>query len=246
MVGTPKNMVFVAAASTTACSSKRSRIVAEAPAARVPNSPAHRPWTWKSGRARIRRSSGCHSQAATTVRTPASRVAWVWTAPLGFAGRARGVDDEHVVGGLGSRGSRPAAACVRPWPRPRSPPPSRRSGRRPRWARTRTRQRPARRRRRRARPRAPWRSGSAARSPPRRARCRGVPPPSQGWPWTATAPGRPADPVVLQHPGHGGRQVVELAGRDHAVGDRRAPGGRDPPTNWPSGAPARSRRRPAP
>ena len=48
---------------------------ADAPAVRVPNSPAHRPCTWKSGSARTSRSSGSHSQAVQQRRDtrPAGR-----------------------------------------------------------------------------------------------------------------------------------------------------------------------------
>ena len=84
MVGTPKNMVLAGAARRTAASSKRSNTTAEAPAVRVPNSPAQRPCTWKSGRQRTRRSSGVHSQAVSSDETPASSEACVCTAPFGL------------------------------------------------------------------------------------------------------------------------------------------------------------------
>ena len=84
MVGTPKNMVFSGAAPRTAASSKRSNTVAEAPAARVPNNPAHRPWTWKSGKQSTRRSSGVQSHAVNSAEAPARSEAWVWTAPFGL------------------------------------------------------------------------------------------------------------------------------------------------------------------
>ena len=81
--------------------SKRSKTRAEAPAASVPNSPAHSPCTWKSGSARISRSSGCQPQATRSACAPANSERWVWTAPLGSAGGARGVHDQRVVIGPG-------------------------------------------------------------------------------------------------------------------------------------------------
>ena len=66
-----------------ASGSKRSKTVAEPPAANAPKSPAHNPCTWKSGSARISRSSGCQSQARRSASTPANSERWVWTAPLG-------------------------------------------------------------------------------------------------------------------------------------------------------------------
>ncbi len=83
MVGTPKNKVLVGAARRIASSSKRSNTRAEAPAASVPNSPAQRPCTWKSGRQSTRRSSAVQSQAASSDETPATREPWVCTAPFG-------------------------------------------------------------------------------------------------------------------------------------------------------------------
>ena len=84
MVGTPKNMVLAGAAPRTAASSKRSNTTADAPAASVPNRPAHSPCTWKSGRHRTRRSSGSQSQAVSSDETPARSEAWVCTAPFGL------------------------------------------------------------------------------------------------------------------------------------------------------------------
>ena len=47
----------------------------------------------------------------------------------------------------------------------------------------------------------------------------------KGGPGLPQDPVARADPAVLQHPGHAGRQVVELAGRDHvASGGRRSTG----------------------
>ena len=83
MVGTPKNMLHAGAEARTADSSKWSNTAADAPAVNAPNSPAHSPCTWNSGRQRSRRSAGSHSQAPTREVTPASSEAWVWTAPLG-------------------------------------------------------------------------------------------------------------------------------------------------------------------
>ncbi len=84
MVGTPKNMVLSGAAARIAGSSKRSKTTADAPAASVPNKPAQRPCTWKSGRHRMSRSVGSQAQAWSTDEVPARRDAWVWTAPFGF------------------------------------------------------------------------------------------------------------------------------------------------------------------
>ena len=84
MVGTPKNMVLPGAAPRTADSSKRSNTTADAPAASVPNRPAHSPCTWKRGRHRTRRSAGPHAHAESTDEIPARSEACVWTAPLGF------------------------------------------------------------------------------------------------------------------------------------------------------------------
>src|SRR5271165_3036759 len=84
IVGTPKKSEDPepASASTTPASKCSSRTTDD-PVPRAPNSPAHRPWTWKSGRASTRRSVGFHRQASRRDSTPAARLAWVRTAPLG-------------------------------------------------------------------------------------------------------------------------------------------------------------------
>ena len=82
-----------ATASSTAPGSNRSKTMAEAPAASVPKSPAHSPCTWNSGRARMRRSSGCQPQAeAERLHAGQQRAVGVDGA-LGLPGRPRGVDD---------------------------------------------------------------------------------------------------------------------------------------------------------
>ena len=77
-------MVLSGAAPRIAGSSKRSKSTAEAPAASVPNKPAQRPCTWKSGRHRMSRSVRSQPQAVSTDEVPARREACVWTAPLGL------------------------------------------------------------------------------------------------------------------------------------------------------------------
>ena len=84
MVGTPKKRVPFGAARRIASSSKRSNTTAEAPAVSVPNKPAQRPCTWKSGRQSTRRSSAVQSHAVRSAETPARREACVCTAPFGL------------------------------------------------------------------------------------------------------------------------------------------------------------------
>jgi hypothetical protein len=85
MVGTPKKRVAScrAAASSTPSTVKAGRSTADAPASRVPCSPLHRPWAWKRGRARTRRSSAVHRQASSSARLLARRLPWVRAAPFG-------------------------------------------------------------------------------------------------------------------------------------------------------------------
>ena len=100
MVGTPKNIVLSGAAPRIAGTSKRSRSTADAPAASVPNKPAQRPCTWKSGRHRMRRSVGLPGPGGAQRRGARQEGCVGVDRTLRLSGGARRVDDERVVAGL--------------------------------------------------------------------------------------------------------------------------------------------------
>ena len=90
---------------------ERPRKTAEAPALRVPNRAAHRPWPWKRGSVCTSRSSGVHPQASRKDSVFASRFAWVSTAPLG----APVVPDVNPIR-AGASGWQPSTRSLRPSP----------------------------------------------------------------------------------------------------------------------------------
>ena len=99
----------------------------DAPAASVPNSPAHSPCTWKSGSVRMSRSSGCQPQAARSACDAGQQRRVGVDRSLGSAGGARRVHDQGVV--IGS--CRVERRCRRRRRRRRRPRPPHRSHRAP-------------------------------------------------------------------------------------------------------------------
>ena len=100
---------------------------------RVPNSPAQRPCTWKSGKHSTRRSSAVQSQAVSSAETPASSERMGVHRPFRLARGAGRVDDQRVVAGLPGRCDDgppcPAARASSSTPTRTGPPPPNASGR---------------------------------------------------------------------------------------------------------------------